>query len=113
MSKREQLLKSSEKLKSSLDSQIDDLKNNADKIGKGALIVGGGLVGAYLLSNVLTKSDKTKKRKKSSKEKNEIDSGKDNLLMSTLKEQAMIFLLGLATEKLASFLKDLEKDGEE
>lgn len=113
MSKREQLQKANEKLKSSLDNQIDDLKNNVDKIGKGALIVGGGLVGAYLLSNVLTKSDKTKKRKKSNEEKNEHTSGKDNLLMSTLKEQAIIFLLGLATAKLASFLKDLDKDGEE
>lgn len=112
MSKREQLQKANDKLKSSLDNQIDELKNNVDKIGKGALIVGGGLLGAYLLSNALTKSDKTKKGKKSIVEKGEKKPWKDNLLMSTVKEQAIIFLLGLATERLASFLKDLDKDGE-
>ena len=113
MSKREQLQKANEKLKSSLDTQIDDLKNNVDKIGKGALIVGGGLLCAYLLSDVLTKSDKTKKRKRSNSEKKGRAPEKDNLLMSTMKEQAIIFLLGLATERLSSFLKSLDKDGEE
>lgn len=111
MSKREQLQKANKKLKNSLDTQISELKHNADKIGKGALIVGGGLLGAYLLSNALTKSEKTKKRKKS-KTDNKEPVVKDNLLMSTVKEQAIIFLLGLATERLTSFLKDLEKDEE-
>lgn len=110
MSKREQLQKANDKLKGALDSQINDIKNNADKIGKGALIVGGGLIGAYLLTNALTQSNKTKKKKKSNAENPEQVSVKQNLLMSTVKEQAIIFLLGLAAERLTSFLKDMDKD---
>lgn len=110
MSKREQLQKANDKLKGALDSQINDIKNNADKIGKGALIVGGGLLGAYLLTNALTESNKTKKKKKSNSENPEQVSTKENLLMSTVKEQAIIFLLGLAAERLTSFLKDMDKN---
>ncbi|MFT6873894.1 MAG: hypothetical protein ACJAVN_002918, partial [Roseivirga sp.] len=43
-------------------------------------------------------------------EKSEGTHFKDNLLSTTLKEQAIIFLLGLATERLSAFLKDSNKD---
>ena len=115
MSKREELQSANDKFKNTLETQVEDIKHNFDKVGKTALIVGGGLVAAYLLSTAFTGSDKKKKGKgeKTNKEETEKSEGttfKDNLLSTTLKEQAIIFLLGLATERLSAFLKDSDKD---
>ncbi|OEK05920.1 hypothetical protein [Roseivirga misakiensis] len=112
VTKREKLQKANDKFKNALESQVEDLKHNFDKVGKTALIVGGGLLGAYLLSNAITGSDK---KKKSKKEKSKADSKlkSDNLLTSTLKEQAFVFLLGLAAERLTAFLNELDQDEKE
>jgi len=115
MSKREELQSANDKFKNTLETQVEDIKHNFDKVGKTALIVGGGLWAAYLLSTAFTGSDKKKKVKgeKTNKEETEKSEGthfKDNLLSTTLKEQAIIFLLGLATERLSAFLKDSDKD---
>ncbi|MFY0594157.1 hypothetical protein [Roseivirga sp.] len=113
MSRKEELQKANDKIKNSLETQLSDLKQNMDNVGKGALIIGGGLLGAYLLTNTLTKSDKKKKTKKVKRDKDASFNQKDNLLMSTVKEQAFVFLLGLAAERLTSFLNELEKDEKE
>jgi len=113
MSRKEELQQANKKIKNSIDAQLNDLKQNVDKIGKGALIIGGGLLGAYVLTQTLTKSDKTKKSKRVKIAKRESSQPKDNLLMSTVKEQVFIFVLGLAAQKLTSFLNELDKDGKE
>ena len=115
MSKREELQSANEKFKNALETQVEDIKHNLDQAGKTALIVGGGLVAAYLLSTAFTGSDKKKKVKGEKPNKQETEKSKrthfkDNLLSTTLKEQAIIFLLGLATERLSAFLKDSDKD---
>jgi len=110
MSKREELENANDKFKNALESQLGELKNNFDKVGKSALIVGGGLLGAYLLSTAITGSGKKKaKSGKKDKLKNvDLPSKGENLLASTLKEQAIVFLLGVAAERLASFLKEID-----
>ncbi|OEK03140.1 hypothetical protein BFP97_17145 [Roseivirga sp. 4D4] len=110
MSKREELENANDKFKNALESQLGELKNNFDKVGKSALIVGGGLLGAYLLSTVITGggNKKLKKGKKEKPKKVEMPAKGENLLASTLKEQAIVFLLGIAAERLASFLKEVD-----
>ncbi len=112
MSKREELQSANDKFKNSLESQLDGIKHDFDRIGRNALIVGGGLLGAYLLANSFTGSKK--KEKKRNKQKREKSSKsvvhKENLLTSTVKEQAIVFLLGLATERLSAFLKEIDAD---
>ena len=113
MPRKEDLQSANEKFKNALESQLDEIKNNFDKVGKTALIVGGGLLGAYLLSNVVSGSSKGKKTKKEKKPKAGSVSTKESLLSSALKEQAIIFLLGIAAERLTSFLKDLDSKTDE
>lgn len=110
MSKREELENANDKFKTALESQLGELKNNFDKVGKTALVVGGGLLGAYLLSSAISGSEKRKLKrgKKDKPRKVDIPTKGENLLTSTLKEQAIIFLLGLAAERLASFLKEID-----
>lgn len=110
MSKREELQSANDKFKNTLESQLNEVKHNFDKVGKNALIVGGGLMAAYLLSTAFIGSDKKKKDKKEKTQKQEGTHFKDNLLSSTMKEQAIIFLLGLATERLSRFLKEVGKN---
>lgn len=110
MSKREELQNANDNFKNALESQLDDIKHNFDKVGKNALIVGGGLVAAYLLSTAFTDQRKKKKVKKEKVEKGEVAHFKDNFLSTSLKEQAIVFLLGLATERLTSFLKETDKN---
>ncbi len=109
MSKREELQSANEKFKNALESQVNELKHNFDKVGKNALIVGGGLLGAYLLSTVFTGSSKKDKPKKAKASKKEGSHFKDNLLSSTLKEQAIVFILGLAAQRLSTFLKEAQE----
>lgn len=110
MSKREELQSANDNFKNALESQLDEVKHNFDKVGKSALIVGGGLMAAYLLSTAFIGSEKKKVKKENAKKKQEGTHFKDNLLSATLKEQAIIFLLGLATERLSRFLKETDKN---
>lgn len=109
MSKREELQSANDNFKNALESQLDEVKHNFDKVGKSALIVGAGLMAAYLLSTAFIGSDKKEKLKKEKTQKREGTHFKDNLLSATLKEQAIIFLLGLATDRLSRFLKETDK----
>ncbi len=116
MSKREELQKSNEAYKNSLEKQLDKFKGDVNDIGKTALWIGGGLFATYLVVDALTASDKKKKSKGKSKKSVEVPvekPAKDNLLMSTVKEQALIFVLGLAAQQLAKFLSELDSEDSE
>ena len=118
MSKREELEKQSSAFKNAFKNQVDNLKGDMNKVGKSALMIGGGLLATYLLVDAIT-GKKKKKNKNKNKEKGGGEEAslkkpiKDNLLLSTAKEQAIVFLLGLAAQKLASFLSELETTDEE
>lgn len=117
MSKREELENKNNALKGSLQDQLNNLKGDVQKVGKSALLIGGSLLATYLLVDALTSKTKKKKKNKD-KDRGEEEvvkkPAKDNLLLSTAKEQAVIFLLGLAAQQLATFLSELDsKDDEE
>ena len=112
MSKREELEKSSKAFKSSLENQVKRMKGDLETVGKSALLIGGGLLATYFVVDALTarkkknKADKPKKVKAAKKPK----VGNDNLLVSTVKEQAIVFLLGLAAQQLSQFLSELDTE---
>ncbi|MCE7993885.1 MAG: hypothetical protein HEP71_17995 [Roseivirga sp.] len=117
MSKREELQKQNNDLKGALQDQLNNMKGDVQKVGKSALLIGGSLLATYLLVDALTAK---RKKKKKSKDKGNVQEevvkkpAKDNLLLSTAKEQAVIFLLGLAAQQLATFLSELDsKDDKE
>ncbi len=122
-SKKEALKNSSKALKQSLEDQISDLKENFGDAGKNALWIGGGLITAYALTKLLTRSKKKKKAKKITIQPVEVEPTVENprekpektegLLSSTVKEQLIIFLLGIATERLTKFLSELETEDEQ
>ena len=114
MSKREELEKQSNAFKNAFKSQVDKLKGDMNKVGKSTLMISGGLLATYLLVDAITGKKKKKNKNKEKREEVSLKKPvKDNLLLSTAKEQAIVFLLGLAAQKLASFLSELETTDEE
>lgn len=113
-SKRDELANTNKKFKEALENQLTDMKENVSFLGKRALWVGGSLLGTYILVNALSaKKPKKRKEKKEKRQKQEMErSPRDYELLSTVKEQAIIFALGLAAERLAHFLKNLEQSDE-
>jgi hypothetical protein len=117
MSRKEELQQKNSDLKEALQNQLNNLKGDFQKVGKSALVIGGSLVATYFLVDALTAKRKKKKKKTQVSEELEERTDKrqkrDNLLLSTAKEQAVIFLLGLAAQQLAAFLSELDSKDEE
>lgn len=117
MSRKEELQRKNSDLKESLQNQLNNLKSDFQNVGKSALVIGGSLVATYFLVDALTAKRKKKKKKAQVSHELEERTGRkpnrDNLLLSTAKEQAVIFLLGLAAQQLAAFLSELDSKNEE
>ena len=115
MSKREELEKDNKAFKLSLERQVKRMKGDLETVGKSALMIGGGLFATYFIMDALTARKRKKKADKPKKEKAVVQARpkKDNLLMSTAKEQAIVFLLGLAAQQLAAFLSELDTEESE
>lgn len=113
MSRREELEKSSKAFKSSLENQVKRMKGDLETVGKSALLIGGGLLATYFVVDALTAKKKKNKADKPKKAKaRKPKAADDNLLVSTVKEQAIIFLLGLAAQQLSQFLSELDTEDE-
>jgi len=124
MSNREELNETSKKLKDSIENQFDDLKDRVEQLGKISLWVGGGILAVFVLSKIFgggdeseveeeSKSSYEPKKKKKNKAKKQLSGySKPNFLTDTLKQQAILFALGLAAKQLTTFLKELEEKNE-
>lgn len=114
MSKKEELQKQNNAFKGALQNQLNNLKGDVQKVGKSALLIGGSLVATYFLVDALTAKRKKKKKNKDKDVDQQVEQKpvKDNFLLSTAKEQAVIFLLGLAAQQLAGFLSELDSKDE-
>ena len=111
MSKREKLEKRNQAYKNALACQLGKLKGDFNKVGKSALWIGGSLLATFFLADALTAKSKHKKAKAKKEAAKPVK--EDNMLMSALKEQAIIFLLGLAAQRLSKFLNELKSEDEE
>lgn len=121
MSNREELTETSQRLKDSIEDQFDGLKDRVERFGKIGLWVGGGLLAVLILSKIFSGSEEEEeesedqpKKKKKKRVKTEVrTTSKPNFLSDTLKEQAILFALGLAAKQLKTFLTDLENNRED
>uniref|UniRef100_UPI004048CA5F hypothetical protein n=3 Tax=Roseivirga sp. TaxID=1964215 RepID=UPI004048CA5F len=122
MSRKKALEESNAKYKMKLESELEDIKSTAQNIGKKALMVGAGLLAIYGLVSLFS-SEKSEKSEHDEKTKPDIDIAQSpkrqgsknnaNYLGTVVKEQALIFILGLAAQKLGNFLKELEQNKKE
>ncbi|KOF02576.1 hypothetical protein AWW67_01095 [Roseivirga seohaensis] len=124
-SRKEELEQSNASYKELLEDQFELIKNNFQDTGKKALWIGGSLLLAYGLTRLITSgtseegeeteegqiieiipepssSKKMKVRKLVQNEHTE-----ESAVVSALKHQAIVFVLGLAAKKLGSFLNEL------
>ena len=99
------LQQSAEKSLEAIQNQLGDLKN----VGKTALIIGGTIVAAYALTEILLPSPKTV-REESFSQKNDENEG-ETILWAAIKGIATSVLLALAKDKLMELIENLtEKD---
>ncbi|HEY9116816.1 MAG TPA: hypothetical protein VIN11_03265 [Roseivirga sp.] len=120
MSNKKELIATSQKLKDSIENQIGDLKQKVDKYGKVSLWIGGGLLAVYLLSKVfddgeseMEMKEEEQLQKKKKKKASKPQPSQANFLTDTLKQQAIVFALGLAAQQLRSFLQQLKDNDQE
>lgn len=119
MSKKQALEQSHAEYKMKLESELEEIKSTAQNVGKKALMVGAGLLVIYGLVSFFS-SEKSENEEKA---KSDIDTAQStkpqgsnnnaNYLGAVVKEQALIFILGLAAQKLGTFLKELEQNKKE
>lgn len=126
MKDRKTLLQNSENLKTSLKSQVDEIKDKSSKYGRSALWIGGGLLAVWALSKVIkdspdedeaeveevepqpTKSAQATRTKSESK----LKLPEKSVLLESVQEKAIVFLLGEIAERLKGFIDKLEEDEE-
>lgn len=130
-SRKEQLEQSNAKYKELLENQFESIKENFQDTGKKALWIGGGLLLAYGLTALITSGGKdeeeevedgeiieivpepSKSKKVKLRKVVEHEHKEESAVVSALKHQAIVFVLGLAAKKLGDFLKDLGEKEEE
>jgi hypothetical protein len=112
------LLRKSAKHKQELEQEVKLLSENTEKIITNALIIGGTLAVGYLLVRRFSKSPKRKSKSKKIRLVHAAEPAVDaaeaaepaeasvmSQVGSALAAQATVFLLDLAKDKLADFLK--------
>lgn len=123
MKDRKTLLQNSENLKTSLKSQVDEIKEKSSKYGRSALWIGGGLVAVWALSKVFMNSSeededevepKPTKNTQAARAKSEpkLKMPEKSVLLESVQEKAIVFLLGEIAERLKGFINKLEEDEE-
>lgn len=108
--RKEFLQESANKYLEAIETQLGDLK----KVGKNALIIGGVIITAYAITELLLPSSKEKKlpapKPIAQEEENDND---DSFLWDTLKGVATSVLLTVAKNKLLAIIDNYTSDATE
>ncbi|NMM47049.1 hypothetical protein [Marinigracilibium pacificum] len=114
--KIEQLKNNSDYYRYQMEEELDEIMDEAQKWGKRALIIGGVVLTAYMTYKLVKGGDEESEEKElragiiNSKNK---DHENKFSIWNALKYQAAIFAIGLAKEKLNSFLHHSPDDIQE
>lgn len=130
--KKEALSRQSELYKQAIEEQVNDIKENAGQLSKKALIIGAGVVAGYFLLKVFIKAGNKKvhvpAKTTSYDNKGYIYDSFANghskplmapavrtepLIVSLIKQQIAIFLIGLAKQKIQEALNHFHKENNE
>ena len=108
---KEELIRKTETYKHTIEDQINELKGDAAKIGRVALIAGGVILLTYLLVKG-KKKDKTDKFIDLDGRKYAIAPVKKNepFIVKSIRKYLIIFLASLAKQKLALYLERLKNN---
>jgi hypothetical protein len=114
---RKKLVETSERHKLELTNELNGIGIKSDKLLTNALIIGGSLAFTYLLVSQLTsevkKSKKSKAQKAQSEDGFEIEEEEATLfsqLGAKLVDQATLFLLDIAKEKLSEYIQSKKRE---
>jgi len=108
---KEELIRKTETYKHTIEDQINELKGDAAKIGRVALIAGGVILLTYLLVKG-KKNDKTDKFIDLDGRKYALAPVKKNepFIVKSIRKYLIIFLASLAKQKLALYLERLKNN---
>lgn len=121
MSNQEKLLEKSKKYEQDLSEQLSEYSGKAEKFGKKALMIAGGIFLAYHAVKLLTgskKSRNTKVYKETEEEESDYDDSpriiikreqSSNGIIDSLKAEVGGILVAIARDKVLEFLSQLEK----
>jgi len=104
--------------KSELEEEASTLAKRTDKILLNALVIGGTLALTFFIVRNLSKGSSKKEKQEDIESKDCINQQKENQssviseIGSRLAEGAVLFLLGLAKDKLSEYLNSREKGNE-
>lgn len=107
--RKEFLQESANKYLEAIETQIGDLKN----VGKNALIIGGVVLTAYALTELLLPSAKQKTSLDTKPIVQEDDNDEDSFVWATLKGVATSVLLTIAKNKLLEIIENFTTDATE
>lgn len=107
---KEDLIRKTEVYKSTIEDQLNELKGDAAKVGKLALIAGGAIFVTYFIIKSIAKK-KSEKRKKVvfiEGEKYALAAPKsESFIAKEIRRYMIFFLVALAKQKLAAYLQNL------
>lgn len=115
------LVKKSALLEGDIEENIEKLKDYVQENGKNALIIGGALLGSYLLLRMLTKSSDEVVSKpypiyhpQASPEPivHMVREEHDSPIVKQIKDSITLFLISIAKQKLQDFIENYGKDKE-
>lgn len=123
MSNQEKLLERSKRYEQDLSEQLSEYSGKAEKFGKNALMIAGGIFLAYQAVKLITGAGKKSQKSKVYKEVNEDDSeyeesprivirreeSSSSGIMTLLKAEVGAILVSIARDKILEFLSQLEK----
>lgn len=107
--RKEFLQESANKYLEAIETQIGDLK----KVGKNALVIGGVVLTAYALTELLLPSAKQKTMLDPEPSVQEEDNDEDSFVWAALKGVATSVLLTIAKNKLLGIIDNLTTDATE
>ena len=96
-----------QKYKQTIGSQVNELKANAGKIGKNAIIITGALVASYLVVRLLVGKEK-KKPNEPAKDNRSLPVApfrQESTIISMIKQQIALFLLAIIKQQINAFVE--------
>lgn len=104
--RKEQLQQEAQEYKNKIDTQVITLKTEATKVGTATLVIGGVLLGTYLLFRWLSPADKKPKVKEIVYDENTNlpvavkEPKEESWIISSIKGYIMSFLIAIAKDKI-------------
>lgn len=121
MSNQEKLLERSKKYEQDLSEQLSEYSGKAEKFGKNALMIAGGIFLAYQAVKLITGGDKKSRKSQVYREVDEDEKEYEdspriiikreessNSILDSLKAEVGGILVAIAREKILEFLSQLE-----